>query len=229
MQAADKHPQSEDDALLAMAAHGDQQAMETLMIRYKDLVRRKASSMFMAGADAEDVIQEGMIGLFKAIRDFKPIHQVPFAAFASYCIMAQITDAVRQASRQKHRPLNDSLSLQSLFQTDNSGDLQVFEVFVGSTGPDPEEALLNRENLADFQVFFLKELSQLEQQAVLLFIQKLSYRQIADCLGCTTKKVDNALSRARQKFLGYRRQRDIEAGLVPVNQPATSDHQAKSF
>lgn len=195
----------DDDALLALATQGDQQAIETLLIRYKDLVRRKASSMFMAGADAEDVIQEGMIGLFKAIRDYRPIHRVPFAAFASYCIMAQITDAVRQASRQKHRPLNNSLSLQSLIQTDDDNDLQLIELFIGSAGPDPEEALLNNENLTDLQTFFLEELSQLEQQAVLLFIQRLSYKQIADCLGCSSKKVDNALSRARQKFLAYRR------------------------
>lgn len=202
--------QPDDSDLLAKAAGGDQLAMETMLIRYKDLVRRKASSMFMAGADSEDVIQEGMIGLFKAIRDYKPIHNVPFPAFASYCIMAQITDAVRQASRQKHRPLNDSLSLQSLIQTDDNGDFQLLDLFAGSLGPDPEEALLSRENMADLRVFFLTELSQLEQQIVLLFIQKLTYRQIADCLGCTTKKVDNALSRARQKFLNYRRIQETE-------------------
>ncbi len=199
-------PNPQDDLLLARAGQGDQQAIESLLIRYKDLVRRKASAMFMAGADAEDVVQEGMIGLFKAIRDYRSVHQVPFAAFASYCIMAQITDAVRQASRQKHRPLNDSLSLQSLIQTEDSGDFYLFERFVSATEPDPEEILLNRENLADLRVFFLAELSQLEQQIVLLFIQQLSYQQIADCLGCTPKKVDNALHRSRQKFLKYRRQ-----------------------
>jgi len=209
MPAAMATPAPDDEILLEQAARGDQQAIETLMIRYKDLVRRKASSMFMAGADSEDVIQEGMIGLFKAIRDYRPVHRVPFAAFASYCIMAQITDAVRQASRQKHRPLNNSLSLQSLIQTEDNGDLQLLELFIGSSGPDPEEILLNRENMTDLQTFFLDELSQLEQQIVLLFIQQLSYKQIADCLGCSTKKVDNALSRARQKFLGYRRRHGV--------------------
>ena len=213
MPAADTISTPDDAALLEQAAHGDQQAIETLMIRYKDLVRRKASSMFMAGADSEDVIQEGMIGLFKAIRDYRPVHRVPFAAFASYCIMAQITDAVRQASRQKHRPLNNSLSLQSLIHTEDNGDLQLLELFIGSGGPDPEEVLLNRENMTDLQSFFLDELSQLEQQVVLLFIQQLSYRQIADCLGCSTKKIDNALSRARQKFLSYR-QRHTAVGNI---------------
>lgn len=208
MQADRGIQQNEDASLLTRAAGGDQLAIEALLIRYKDLVRRKASAMFMAGADAEDVIQEGMIGLFKAIRDYRPVYQVPFAAFASYCIMAQITDAVRQASRQKHKPLNDSLSLQSLIQTEHDGELRMFDLFIESAGPDPEEILLNREKLADLQFFILHQLTQLEQQVVLLFIQQLSYQQIADCLGCTTKKVDNALSRARHKFINYRQEQD---------------------
>lgn len=198
----------QDEILLSKAADGDQLAIEALMIQYKDLVRRKAASMFMVGSDSEDVIQEGMIGLYKAIRDFKPEHNVPFAAFASYCIMSQITDAVRQASRQKHKPLNNSLSLQSLIQTEGSGDLPLLEIFIGTPSPNPEEILLNQEDVSDLQQFFVTRLSQLEQQAVLLFMQKLSYRQIADCLGCTSKRIDNALSRSRQKFLEYRNRKN---------------------
>lgn len=205
--------QINDDELLAQAAGGDQQAIETLLIHYKDLVRRKASAMYMAGADAEDVIQEGMIGLFKAIRDYRPVYQVPFAAFASYCVMAQITDAVRQASRKKHRPLNDSLSLQSLIQTDEDDGLRLLDLFKGTSNPDPEESLLNGENIADLQFFIQQELSPLEQQVVLMFIQKLSYQQIADCLGSSTKRVDNALRRARLKFQQYRQQRNAADGI----------------
>lgn len=201
---------NQDDVLLAQASQGDQQAIEELMIQYKNLVRRKAASMFMAGSDAEDVIQEGMIGLFKAIRDFKPEFHVPFASFASYCIMSQITDAVRKASRQKHRLLNHSLSLQSLVQGESAGDLQLLEMFIGTPVPNPEEILLDRERVADLQHFFMNRLSQLEQQAVLLFMQKLTYQQIADCLGCSPKQVDNALSRARQKFLTYRDQNQLD-------------------
>lgn len=207
MQLDQEQHQPPDEELLARAANGDQLAIETLLIRYKDLVRRKASAMYMAGADAEDVIQEGMIGLFKAIRDFKPVHQVPFAAFATYCVMAQITDAVRQASRKKHRPLNDSLSLQSLIQTEEDDDLRLLDLFSESAGPDPEESLLNHEDLADLQYFIQQELSPLEQQVVLMFIQNLSYQQIAVCLGCPAKKVDNALRRARLKFQRYRQNR----------------------
>ncbi len=202
-----EHNQIGDEILLAKAAGGDQLAIEALLIRYKDLVRRKASMMFIAGADTEDVIQEGMIGLYKAIRSYQPVHQVPFFAFAAYCIMAQITDAVRQASRKKHQPLNDSLSLQGLIQADDD-DLRLLDLFVGAKDPDPEQSLLNRENLADLQYFIQQELSPLERQVVLLFIQQLSYRQIADCLDCTTKKIDNALRRARLKFSSYRQDHD---------------------
>jgi len=200
----EQEKQLNDDQLLAMAASGDQQAIENLLIRYKDLVRRKASSLYIAGADAEDVIQEGMIGLFKAIRNYRPEHQVPFAAFASYCIMAQITDAIRQASRKKHHPLNRSLSLQSLIQTEDDGDLNLLDLLAEPGNPNPEETLLNREELTSLQFFIQEELSPLEQQVVLLFIQKLSYQQIAGCLGCTAKKVDNALNRVRRKIRQYR-------------------------
>jgi RNA polymerase sporulation-specific sigma factor len=205
MQPEPDSSQLHDEILLQHAAQGDQQAIEILLNRYKNLVRRKASAMYMAGADSEDVIQEGMIGLFKAIRDYRPVHGVSFAAFASYCIMAQITDAVRQASRKKHQPLNASLSLQGLIQTEDEGEARLLDLFSDQSEPDPEETLLNLEKLADLQLFIQDQLSTLERQAVLLFIQKLSYQQIADCLGCSAKKVDNALSRARQKFLAYRR------------------------
>jgi RNA polymerase sporulation-specific sigma factor len=151
--------------------------------------------------------------LFKAIRDFKPVHQVPFAAFASYCIMAQITDAVRQASRKKHKPLNDSLSLQSLIQTEEDDDLRLLDLFIGSTGPNPEESLLHRENLSDLTYFIQQELSSLEQQAVLMFIQKLSYQQIAICLDCSVKRIDNALRRARLKFQSFRRNCESADGI----------------
>jgi RNA polymerase sporulation-specific sigma factor len=196
--------QPDEEVLLRQAAQGDQQAMEILLGRYKNLVRRKAGVLYMAGAASEDVIQEGMIGLFKAIRDYRPERGVSFAAFASYCILAQITDAVRQASRKKHQPLNASLSLQGLIQDDDDGEAMLLNLFSDRSEPNPEETLLNREKLDGLQQFVQKQLSDLERQAVLLFIQKLSYQQIAACLGCKAKQVDNALRRARQKFLIYR-------------------------
>ena len=196
-----------DDDLLRLAASGDNQAMDQLLTRFKGLVRHKASAMFMAGADSEDVIQEGMIGLFKAIRTFHPEMNVPFAAFASSCISAQITDAVRQASRKKHQLLNQSVSLQSLVGSPDLGDERHFgDLLDSSSGQDPEQVLLSRENMADLKDFIQNHLSPLERQTVLLFIQNQSYQQIAANLNVPAKTVDNALRRARRKFLTYRKQ-----------------------
>lgn len=195
--------QTEDLALLHAAQTGDNQAMEILLSHYKGLVRHKAASMFIAGADAEDVIQEGMIGLFKAIRSYDPTLGVNFAAFASRCIAAQITDAVRQASRQKHRPLNESLSLQGLQQGAAESGTPPGTLDWPDSDQDPEKLLLSREQAADFQTFIRQNLSSLEQQVLQLYLQGLPYQQIADHLDCSSKRVDNALHRARQKIATF--------------------------
>jgi RNA polymerase sporulation-specific sigma factor len=196
---------SDDSALLRLAATGDNQAMDQLLTRFKGLVRHKASAMYMAGADSEDVIQEGMIGLFKAIRTFQPEMKVPFAAFASACISSQITDAVRQASRKKHQLLNQSVSLQSLVGSSDPGEERpLADLLDSATAPDPEQAFLNQESMADLRDFIQNHLSVLERQTVLLFIQNQTYQQIAGNLGVPAKTVDNALRRARRKFMLYR-------------------------
>ena len=201
-----------DEALLERAAKGDSQAVDCLLSRYKNLVRKKASLMFIAGADRDDVIQEGMIGLYKAICAYKPEKNVPFPAFASYCIMSQITDAVRQAGRMKHQPLSQSISLQSLAQeTDGNIDPSSLTFIPGRLETDPEQALLDQENLAELMRFIEEELSPLERQVVLLYSQNLSYQQIAACLDRSIKSVDNALGRARRKFMDYRNQK----GFLP--------------
>ena len=202
----------EELQLLREAAAGDRQATEALLMRYKGLVRRKAGSMFMAGADHEDVIQEGMISLYQAVRDYKPEHCVPFAAFAAFCVTARITDAVRRASRLKHQPLNQSLSLQVLQQRDDQS-LQLLDLFADTANPDPEHALLERENLYDLQFFIQKKLSPLEQNVVLTFLENAQYSVIAEKLGCSVKTVDNALRRARQKFMLFRQKNtNLEKG-----------------
>jgi RNA polymerase sporulation-specific sigma factor len=129
---------------------------------------------------------------------------VPFAAFASYCIMAQITDAVRRASRRKHELLNQSVSLQSLIQPTEEDGGTLTDQMASLGGHDPEQALLNQENLQDLLLFIRQDLSTLERRSVLLFIQNLSYQQIAACLDIPVKTVDNALRRARKKFMIYR-------------------------
>ena len=209
-----------DKSLLEKAATGDSQAVDQLMSRYKNLVRKKASLLYMSGADREDVVQEGMIGLYKAICAFKSEKNVPFPAFASYCIMAQITDAVRKAGRIKHQLLSQALSLQSLAQTDERSDSPGVAAFIPARAEaNPEQALLNQEDLAELMAFIRDDLSDLERQAVLLFLQNLNYQQIADCLDKPPKAVDNALSRARRKFLRYRRQRSQPGRSLKDNLP----------
>jgi RNA polymerase sporulation-specific sigma factor len=195
----------DEQVLLKQAAQGNEQAVDQLLSRYKNLVRRKASMMYMAGSDTEDVIQEGMMGLLKAIRAYDPQKKVPFAAFASYCIMSQITDAVRKASRKKHQVLNESVSLQSpAHVSDGERDLPLMSFISSGSETRPDQVLQNQEDMTNLIAFIRQDLSPLERNAVLLFIQNLSYRQIADCLGVPVKSIDNALSRARRKFTQYR-------------------------
>lgn len=196
--------QKRDLSLLQRIAAGDHEAMERLLGHYKGLVRHKASFMFMAGADAEDVIQEGMIGLFKAIRDYKPDHGLLFSSFAGYCIMSQITDAVRQASRLKHKPLNESVSLQGAAGSDPENDLTWQDLIAAQNTSDPEQQLLDREKQQVLQSFIRQHLSARESQIVLLYLQSLTYQQIADFLGCPVKSVDNALGRVRRKMKQHR-------------------------
>jgi RNA polymerase sporulation-specific sigma factor len=196
--------QKRDLALLAKVAAGENTAMEELLELYKGLVRYKASSMFMAGADAEDVIQEGMIGLFKAIRDYKPDQGMMFSSFAGYCIMSQITDAVRRASRQKHRPLNESLPLHGSVSPDADQNLQWLDLLAAQNQNNPEQRLLNQEKQQLLQKFIQQRLSQMERKIVLLYMQSLTYQQIASCIGCSVKSVDNALHRVRNKMKMYR-------------------------
>ena len=202
----DELDQLDDHQLLRLAADGQTRAIDRLLERHKGLVRRKASTLFMAGADHEDVLQEGMIGLFQAIRDYRPEHQVPFTAFASLCVTARINDAIRRASRLKHSPLNESLSLQGLLQADDQ-TRELKDLFADTSTPDPERKLLERENLNDLQFFIRHELSALERDVVLLFLDDPAYESIAAQLDCPVKAVDNALQRARRKFNRFRRQR----------------------
>ncbi len=189
-----------DADLARLAQLGEAAAMEDLLNRYKALVRARASEFFMAGADREDVIQEGMIGLFKAIRTYQPEHRMPFAAFAAACVQAQITDAVRRASRRKHGPLNQSVSLQALNGPDSESGQSLLDVFTEASPDGPEEAMMGKEAAAAVHGFLKRELSPLELKSVLLLMQGRSYQQIADSLGVGVKSIDNALRRARRKF-----------------------------
>lgn len=197
--------QKRDLELIARIRAGSNEAMEIILDCYKGLVRSKASAMFMAGADSEDVIQEGMIGLFKAIRSYEPERGLAFSSFAGYCIVSQITDAVRKASRKKHRPLNESLSLHAPVILSDENELKWQDLLAAQDHQDPEQRLLNLEKQKALQDFIQQQLSVFERQIILLYLQSLSYQQIAGFLNCPVKSVDNALGRVRRKMREYRR------------------------
>lgn len=187
------------------AAQGDERAMEQILTAFKPLVRRKAEPFYMPGAEREDVLQEGMIGLFKAVRTYRADLNVPFAAFAATCVQAQITDAVRKASRLKHQPLNRSVPLDQPAVADPGHEDFDLSDRLPDGEPDPQEAALAREENEALATALSALLSPLENRCLRLFLRKMSYREIAAKLAVSPKTVDNALSRIRRKLLQIRK------------------------
>ena len=187
-----------DETLIDIYRKGDEAAIEVLFERYKDIVRKKAKAMYLAGGDSDDLIQEGMIGLFKAIRDYSPDKAASFSTFASVCIRRQIQNAITNSNRKKHVPLN---SYVSLYMNSEEGDNFMLEERLStSREEDPEKLLIAREQIEDRNARIKKELSKLEQQVLKLYLQGLSYEEIAEQLGKTEKSIDNALQRIRGKL-----------------------------
>jgi RNA polymerase sporulation-specific sigma factor len=170
------------------------------------MVKRKASRLFIAGGDYEDVIQEGMIGLFKAVRGFKPEKGVAFSSFAVYCVLAQITDAVRTASRNKHTALNLSISLQGLALDEEDDPYNLLDVYIDLSKADPEQLLISKEEYESLNIFIRDELTKNERDALVLFIAGFSYAQIATKLKRSIKSIDNAIQRSREKFEIFKKQ-----------------------
>lgn len=188
----------QDEEIVAYAKRGSELATEHLLAKYRSLVEGKAKAYFVVGADREDVIQEGMIGLFKAIRDFRADKLARFRAFAELCITRQIITAVKTATRQKHIPLNKSLSLHaSGIGEDSEGAL--IDVLPASSTIDPERAALGLQ-LQEYLSSSKSKLSPLEAEVLLFYLQGLSYREMAERLSCGIKSVDNALQRAKRKI-----------------------------
>lgn len=195
-----------DNELVSMAQSGDGLAMETILTRYKKMVKRKASRLFIAGSDYEDVIQEGMIGLFKAVRDFNADKNVAFSSFAVYCVLSQITDAVRTASRKKHEALNLSISLQGLVMNEEEDPYNLLDVYIDLSKSGIEEQIISKEEYESLNEFIKEELTKNEREAVVLFIAGFTYAEIAQKLGRTLKSVDNAILRSREKFEIFKKQ-----------------------
>jgi RNA polymerase sporulation-specific sigma factor len=189
-----------DIALVNEYRRGNKAALDRLMTRYHQFVRLKASSYFLAGGDAEDLIQEGMVGLYKAVRDFRENREASFRSFAELCITRQIITAIKTATRQKHQPLNGYISLnQSPSDTGEESEVSLADLLPGPSVHDPVNQVISSEEIQSLKVCLTEMLSELEGRVLRLYLQGLSYERIANALGHDCKTVDNALQRIKRK------------------------------
>ncbi len=191
-----------DEEIVVLCHEEDSVAEEYLLNKYKNFVRSKARSYFLIGADHEDIVQEGMIGLYKAIRDFQPNKLSSFRAFAELCITRQIITAIKTATRQKHIPLNSYVSLNKPLY-DEESDRTLLDVIMEGRTSNPEELIINREDLGDIHAKISEVLSGLEQEVLSAYLDGKSYQEIADALGRHVKSIDNALQRVKRKLEKY--------------------------
>ncbi|ASJ56755.1 RNA polymerase sporulation sigma factor SigH [Brevibacillus porteri] len=206
-----KHAQYElmtDEEVVDLVRDNDAEALEYLINKYKNFVRAKARSYFLIGADREDIVQEGMIGLYKSIRDFRGDKLTSFKAFAELCITRQIITAIKTATRQKHIPLNSYVSLDKPIYDEDS-DRTLLDVISGTKVTDPEELFINREEFDDIEGKMSEILSDLERQVLMLYLDGRSYQQIAVELKRHVKSIDNALQRVKRKLERYLEGREI--------------------
>ena len=194
-----------DEELLALIREGDTAAMDVLMDRYKELARSKAGSMFILGGDRDDLIQEGMIGLFKAIRDYDPSREASFPTFAALCVSRQIYTAVQADGRSKHLPLNMAVSLDAAAGSRDGADGSKVRQALGEmiSAPDndnPEQRVIDRESVRLMFDRIEQNLSPMEQEVLGLYLTGMDYREIAAVLARSPKSIDNALQRIRRKL-----------------------------
>ena len=188
-----------DEEVVEMAQNGDGDALVYLLNKYKNFVRSKARSYFLIGADHEDIVQEGMIGLFKAIRDFNAERLASFRAFSELCITRQIITAIKTATRQKHLPLNSYISLNKPIY-DEESDRTLMDVIVAGGTQSPEELIIGQENMKSIREQAGKVLSPLEQEVLACYMDGKSYQEIAEKLNRRVKSIDNALQRVKRKL-----------------------------
>jgi RNA polymerase sporulation-specific sigma factor len=201
--------QVEDRYLIALAKQGNPDAYDRLVRRYYGFVRLKASSYFLAGGDADDLIQEGLVGLYKAVRDYRSDRESSFRNFAELCITRQIITAVKTATRNKHTPLNQYVSFSSSPASAPEGEPTLDEVIAGPTVHDPVNQVVSSEELQALVSCLSTALSDLESRVLALYLDGRSYEEIGGRLACDTKTVDNALQRVKRKVGVHLRGRAI--------------------
>lgn len=194
-----------DEDLVDLVRGGDDAALGELLDRYRRFARSKARSYFLVGADREDIVQEAMIGLYKAVRDYEPAHQSSFRSFAELCVTRQILTAIKTATRQKHVPLNSYVSFDRPYDDDPSRT--VGESLAVENDADPLAILIASDELAQLRETFEEILSGLEAEVLQLYVEGRSYQEIAESLGRHVKSVDNALQRIKRKLEQHLRER----------------------
>jgi RNA polymerase sporulation-specific sigma factor len=199
-----------DLQLVIRARNGDTGAMDTLIRRYTGFVRLKASSYFLAGGDSEDLIQEGLIGLYKAVRDFRSDKETSFRSFAELCITRQIITAIKTATRFKHAPLNTYVSFsQTPAGQESDGDCTLGDALPGPSVDEPSVCVISTEELQSLVFCLGTGLSQLESDALRLYLEGSSYEEMAERLEVDTKTIDNALQRVKRKILQHQESRQV--------------------
>jgi RNA polymerase sporulation-specific sigma factor len=197
-----------DEEIVLSAREGNITSLEYIINKYKNFVRAKARSYFLIGADKEDIVQEGMIGLYKAIRDFRNDKLSSFRAFAELCITRQIITAIKTATRQKHIPLNSYISLNKPIY-DEESDRTLLDILTATKITDPEELIISREELVSIEAKIGEILSDLELEVLMSYLQGKSYQEIACDLDRHVKSIDNALQRVKRKLEKYLEIKDI--------------------
>src|SRR5581483_11311217 len=184
--------------------------MDALIRRYTGFVRLKASSYFLAGGDNDDLLQEGLIGLYKAVRDFRPDKETSFRSFAELCVTRQIITAIKTATRYKHTPLNTYVSFSHTpAGHENEGDVTLGDALPGPSVDEPPVIVISSEELQSLVFTLGTGLSKLEAEALRLYLEGASYEEMAEELGCDTKTIDNALQRVKRKVLTHQRSREV--------------------
>jgi RNA polymerase sporulation-specific sigma factor len=200
----------EDLQLVIRARNGDTAAMDTLIRRYTGFVRLKSSSYFLAGGDSEDLIQEGLIGLYKAVRDFRSDKETSFRSFAELCITRQIITAIKTATRFKHAPLNTYVSFsQTPAGQESEGDCTLGDALPGPSVDEPSIVVISTEELQSLVFTLGTGLSQLESEALRLYLEGSSYEEMAERLEVDTKTIDNALQRVKRKITQHQDSRQV--------------------
>ena len=197
-----KYDKMEDSKIIEEIKQGDEYALTYLLKKYQELVNMKINKYFMIGAEKEDIAQEGMIGLYKAIQNYNPEKQNSFKSFANICIERQLITAIKTSNRQKHLPLNSYLSLNtSAYDNNDESSVELIDTFNGKQSEDPLEMMMQKEHFAEVENAVNKSLSQFEKQVLDKFMKGKSYVRIAEELNSPVKSVDNAIQRIRKKAM----------------------------